>query len=82
MKKEKGQEYIAALSRAYSETWYFICYISKLFKYFTNFIVFVNKKVISPFSNEKVMGKNKFHSRTWQISQKLLSDHFTNVIIQ
>ena len=55
MKNYKVRNKIVAISRLYAETFYFMCYTLKFFKYFKHLIlVFVKpKNVLCPFPIEK-----------------------------
>ena len=43
IKSDKDRDKITELLKVYLESCYFICFTSKLFKYFINVIVFVDK---------------------------------------
>ena len=77
-----------ALSKIHLESCYFTFCTTKLFKYFNNVIVLVNKVFGLFFFKWKSNGTKltSFYRKTWvqlwQIPQNLLNNHFTNVIIQ
>ena len=84
---DNDKDKIIALSKVHLKGCHFIC-TSKLLKYFTNVIVFVNKvfNLLSLKWKSNGTKIRSFHSHTWaklwQDPQYLLNDHFTNVIIQ
>ena len=84
---DNDKDKIIALSRVHLKGCHFI-YTSKLLKYFTKVIAFVNKvfNLLSLKWKSNGTKIRSFNSHTWaklwQDPQYLLNDHFTNVIIQ